>query len=846
MAGLPRGGVAGELPTFRPAIREMCLITWRGRGRRRAAIRRGPGQAPCAVPFTGENPRSVVVETPFRGRRRLGHHRRRRRGLRARAGLCWTCCLDATPVSSRALVTTNDTTIPASPQIAASMGRLVTPLAGYVGCNEALAVIAGVPGARLGDLRSIPLRELGHRLVALRYVIANREQWLRYFVWETNLVRIDPDAPARVRAVAARIDKAMAELPGLEVQRRVKRMAPEELARRIVAGLERDDAPLDELVALTMDEPLRLRTCEALRQAAPRLIAEDPRAADVLYLATYNLRGLPATTVGEGALRYIIVADKGEMGVRAVREAISFGAIPVVLYSERDDDGALQVRLTEDAGGFCIGLAGSFRESYANFLQITERVLATYEERFGEDARAELARSALYPGYGPLAENAAAIAHFRRHGIVFIGPSQDTVLRAGDKRRFRLLAQSFDEESVTPGIVIDDEDPEAVLNAILAGYEAGRFAFPGRLKAANGGGGRGQAIVTAPSGLPGAVHKVFSEIEANGWDPGVMFEQNIPETIHLEVQVLRDRFGNTRHFGMRDCSEQRASQKIQEEAPPALLRAYPGLEEAICALAVRIADSVAYVGACTVELMFKAGRYYLLEMNTRIQVEHPVSEETHRIRTSRGYEPVDLVALQLHVAAGRAIEFSQDDVVCTHVGREFRINAEAWRPDVKDSRDGKRGLFLPNAGIFDRIDVPAAEDVLALLLAAGVEGITDLQVRFDCGFAVDDKLVNKDPTFGKLIVAVATDSEHHDDRFELLRLASIEVLRLVAIEGRQVTPDGKVVRGSVFETNVADHIRVLESDCLQAHARGEAPQRHVNWLIDALRAQAEIDANAKA
>ncbi|TPV96297.1 MAG: ATP-grasp domain-containing protein [Myxococcales bacterium FL481] len=735
-------------------------------------------------------------------------------------------------------MSSNDTHATPSPEIAAAMGRLVTPLAGYVGCNEALAVIAGIPGARLGDLRSLPLRELGHRLVALRYVIANREQWLRYFVWEPNIARVDADAPARVRALAARIDRAMTQLAELEVQRRVKRMAPEELAERIVAGLEDGDTPLDEIVALTIDEPLRLRTFERLRQSAARLVSEDPRAADVLYLATYDLRGLPATTVGEGALRYLIVADKGEMGVRAVREAAAFGATPVVLYSERDDDGALQVRLAEAAGGFSIALAGSFRESYANFLQVTERVLAAYEARFGEDARAELARSAIYPGYGPLAENAAAIAHFRRHGIVFVGPTQDTVLRAGDKRRFRLLAQSFDEQSVTPGIVIDHEDPEAVLDAVLAGYKAGRFAFPGRLKAANGGGGRGQAIVDAPSGVPAAVHKVLSEIEANGWDPGVMFEQNIADTIHLEVQVVRDRFGNTRHFGMRDCSEQRASQKIQEEAPPAILRDDPGLESSICQLAVRIADTVGYVGACTVELMFKDGRYYLLEMNTRIQVEHPVSEETHRIRTTRGDEPVDLVALQFHVAAGRPILFAQEDVVCTHVGREFRINAESWRPDVKDSRDGKCGLFLPNAGVFDRIEVPAAEDVLVALRAAGLAGIADLGVRFDCGFSEGDTLVNKDPTFGKLIVSVATTPEQHDRRFELLRLASIAVLREVAIEGRQVTPDGKIVRGSTFETNVSDHVRVLESECLRAHVTATgAPQRHVNWLVDALRAE---------
>ena len=147
-----------------------------------------------------------------------------------------------------------------------------------------------------------------------------------------------------------------------------------------------------------------------------------------------------------------------------------------------------------------------------------------------------------------------AIEHFRRSGIVFVGPMQDVVERAGDKRKFRLLAQSIDEQAVVPGIVIDENDPAAIVAAIRAGHKAGRFQFPGRLKAANGGGGRGQMVVPSEAGIEAAVGKVLGEITANGWDQGVMFEQNIAETVHLEVQVLRDRYGNTRHFGMRDCS----------------------------------------------------------------------------------------------------------------------------------------------------------------------------------------------------------------------------------------------------------------------------------------------------
>jgi acetyl/propionyl-CoA carboxylase alpha subunit len=716
------------------------------------------------------------------------------------------------------------------PQIERAMRALVKPGRSYVGCNEVLATLA-VPGTRLSELASLPLGELGHTLLALRYFIANGATWLQYFAWEPALRKLDEGAPAKVRELHERIE-----------QLRAARADAAEWRGRtlyeLAASLEKDRLLIDGvrlLLALQAAPELAAELRERLRREAPELHREAPRVADLIYLATFDPSRFPATTVGEAALRYVIVADKGEMGVRAVRETVALGLVPVVLHSAQDDANALQVRLANASGGFAISLTGSFRESYANPVQMARRVAECYAKRFGDDAPSELARSALYPGYGPLAENTAAIEHFRKSGIVFIGPMQDVVERAGDKRKFRLLAQSIDEQAVVPGIVIDDHDPDAIVAAIRAGYDAGRFQFPGRLKAANGGGGRGQMVVPTADAIEAAVKKVLGEIAANGWDHGVMFEQNIPETVHLEVQVLRDRYGNTRHFGMRDCTEQRASQKIQEEAPPALLRAYPGLTERICALAVRIADEVGYCGACTVELMFKNGHFYLLEMNTRIQVEHPVTEAAHRIRKDGALQPLNLVALQIAIANGAPLEFAQDDVVCTHVAREFRVNAESWRADVKDSRDGKLGLFLPNAGVFEIIELPRGEDVLAALQQRGVTGIRDLAVRFDCGFDVKDKLVNKDPTFGKLIVSVAAEESHEDQRYELLRLASIEVLERMRIEGQALKPDGSVIRGSRFHTNLTDHVRVLSSDFMRDHAQGPVLGRHVNWVVEALR-----------
>lgn len=716
----------------------------------------------------------------------------------------------------------------------------VAPSTGNIGCRAVLATAIGVPDARLLELASLPLGGAGHRLVALRYLIANARLWLTHFAWESPLTRAASDGPERLRELIARI-RGVEGTSSDESIRAFSELSWDALG----ALLEVEEGPSDDalrfLVAVQetpgFAEALRLR----LRRDAVALHETSPRTCDLVYLATYDLATLPATTVGEGALRYLIVADKGEMGVRAVRVGQAAGLFPVVLYSRRDDANALQVRLAKRAGGFAIPLEGDFRASYANPRQMTECLRAAYDARFGSGADAALARSALYPGYGPLAENGVAIQHFRRAGVVFVGPMQDVVERAGDKRKFRALAEAEDPAAVTPGIVLDSSDPQTIIARISEAHAARDFRFPGRLKAANGGGGRGQVVVQELSDLNAAVKTVLGEIRTNGWDPGVMFEQNIPDTLHLEVQILRDRYGNTRHFGMRDCSEQRASQKVQEEAPPALLRANPELEAHICGIAGRIADACGYVGACTVELMYKDGHFYLLEMNTRIQVEHPVTEEAHRIRRDESLGALDLVRLQLDIARGAPIPFDQRDVVCTHVARELRVNAESWRADVKDSRDGQRGLFFPNAGIFDTLEIPAGRDVLAALSARNVIGIAELIVRFDVGFEVGDRLVNKDPTFGKLIVSVAPERGYEDERYELLRLSCLAVLAQTRIQGRQLNAVGHITRGASFATNLADHRRILESDVMKAHACGPVAARHVNWVVKMLRAGPSAD-----
>ena len=726
-----------------------------------------------------------------------------------------------------------------------AMRRIVHPGSGHLASTNALAAALGLPGAALTELRSLPLGALGQRLLALRYFIENGDIWVQHFAWEAALTALDVTAPARVHALAKLVAQARAGVPVETVfERTLAERSLTEIAALAATIEDGATEAIDLCVGLSQYPACRARLRTRLRDEAPELCTSSPRTCDLVYLLSHELDRYPATTVGEGRLDYVIVADKGEMGVRATREAIALGACPVVLHSASDDAGALQVRIAAEAGGFAIPLEGTFRETYANPAQMVRCIERAYVERFGADAAEHLARSAVYPGYGPLAESTSAINLFRCGGVAFIGPMQDVVERAGDKREFRKLAQSIDEGAVTPGIVIDEVDAKTIVATIMAEHAAGSFAFPGRLKAANGGGGRGQVVVEGPNEIPSAVVRVLGEIGSNGWDPGMMFEQNISRTIHLEVQVVRDRFGNTRHFGMRDCSEQRASQKIQEEAPPAVLRDEPALEAHICEIAVRIADTVGYVGACTVELMFKDGHFYLLEMNTRIQVEHPVTEEAYRVRYGDELRPLNLVQLQYLVARGQPIPFEQAAIEKARVAREYRINAEAYRPDLKDPRDGGRGLFVPNAGIFDRIDVPDEASVLKALHESGVGGVRAVGIRFDTGFEVGDTLVNKDPTFGKLIVSVEVDPEHTDERYELLRLASIEVLGRLHIEGRQVMPNGKIVRGMKFENNVATHIYVLETECIRTHVRGVAPERHVNWVIDELRRDRALSGEA--
>ncbi|MGZ3460181.1 MAG: biotin carboxylase N-terminal domain-containing protein, partial [Archangium sp.] len=413
---------------------------------------------------------------------------------------------------------------------------LVHPGSGYVSPKQAFLVWLAYPGARLADLGTVVQGERGQRLLAMRYIIANGAIWQTRFVWKPALQALSGGeaAIATVEALLADIARLKAEL---SVDPRAHHawacdFVSQEAGRRLGEHLEEAET-LRFLVLMHVDEELRKHLSGLVRARAEELLHTAPAALDLLYLATTDLYTFPATTVSAGALKYIIVVDKGEMGVRAVRECIALGMTPVVCHSLQDDADALQVRLARAHGGFTVGLQGTFRETYANYVQITDKVTSAFQERFGKTWERELARAAVYPGYGPLAENASAIRHFRQHGLIFIGPMQDVVERAGDKRTFRSMVQQLDPRAVTPGITLEASDAKVIQERIEEAFRNGVFSFPGRLKAANGGGGRGQAVCQSLEALPAAISKVLGEIQTNGWDAGVMFEQNIPETIHL-------------------------------------------------------------------------------------------------------------------------------------------------------------------------------------------------------------------------------------------------------------------------------------------------------------------------
>lgn len=365
----------------------------------------------------------------------------------------------------------------------------------------------------------------------------------------------------------------------------------------------------------------------------------------------------------------VLIANRGEIAVRIIRACRELGISTVAVYSEADRE-ALHVTLADEA--YCIGPAAS-KDSYLNMTNLMSTATLV-----GADA--------IHPGYGFLAENADFAELCAACGITFIGPSPEAIVKMGDKT----TAKETMKEAGVPVVPGTDGLIEDVEEAAKTAKEIG---YPVIVKATAGGGGKGMRIVHTEEELIRAINLAQKEAEANFGNPGVYLEKFLVEPRHIEIQVLADNYGNVIHLGERDCSIQRRYQKLIEEAPSPALS--PKLRERMGEAAVAAAKSVNYSGAGTVEfLLDKEGNFYFMEMNTRIQVEHPVTELITGI---------DLVKEQIRVAAGEKLSVSQEDVRFDGWAIECRINAE--RPDKNFMPSpGTIQFYLPPGGMGVRVD----------------------------------------------------------------------------------------------------------------------------------------------
>lgn len=389
----------------------------------------------------------------------------------------------------------------------------------------------------------------------------------------------------------------------------------------------------------------------------------------------------------------ILVANRGEIALRVMRTARSLGVRTVAVYSEADAATA-HVAYADEA--FCIG-AAPVGQSYLR----GEAIIA---------AALECGADAIHPGYGFLSENADFAAAVVEAGLIFVGPSAEAINLMGNKAAAKRLMIKAGVPCV-PGYEDKDQSDARLL---AAGEEVG---FPLMVKAAAGGGGRGMRLVHDKNDLKSAIELARSEAE-NAFGSGeLILEKAIIKPRHVEIQVFADSFGHTVHFGERDCSVQRRHQKVIEEAPCPIMT--PELRAQMGQAAVDAARSINYCGAGTVEFLLDAGgRFYFLEMNTRLQVEHPVTEEV---------TGVDLVALQLRVAEGLPLGITQDQIALNGAAIEVRLYAEDpsngflpstgrvehWKPAILDG-------VRYDAGIISGQDVsPFYDPMLAKIIAYG-------------------------------------------------------------------------------------------------------------------------------
>ncbi len=387
----------------------------------------------------------------------------------------------------------------------------------------------------------------------------------------------------------------------------------------------------------------------------------------------------------------ILIANRGEIALRIIRACKEMGIETVAIFSE-GDRGSAYLELADEA--YCVGNARS-SDSYLRIEQIISAA---------EVSNAE----AIHPGYGFMAENAHFNEVCRDSNIDFIGPTPDAMQMLGDKNQARALARKADVPVVPGSAGLIENDDDALKTAREIGY-------PVLVKATAGGGGKGMRVAATEEDLLSSLEQAAQEAKAAFGNGGVYLEKFVELPRHVEVQVIADMHGNVVHLWERDCSTQRRHQKLIEESPAPTLP--PEVRKEICDAAVRMIKNANYYNAATVEFIVdKNNDFYFIEVNARIQVEHPVTEMVTGI---------DLIQQQIRVAAGEKLSFTQDEIECKGVSIECRINAE----DPANN-------FAPSPGLIESICMPGG-----------------LGVRFDthvhAGYTVPP---HYDSMVGKLIV----------------------------------------------------------------------------------------------
>ncbi|UWU47998.1 acetyl-CoA carboxylase, biotin carboxylase subunit [Limnospira platensis C1] len=365
----------------------------------------------------------------------------------------------------------------------------------------------------------------------------------------------------------------------------------------------------------------------------------------------------------------ILIANRGEIALRILRSCEEMGIATVAVHSTVDRH-ALHVQLADEA--VCIGEPSSSK-SYLNIPNIISAALTRNA-------------TAIHPGYGFLAENARFAEICADHDIAFIGPTPEAIRSMGDKSTAKETMQRFGVPTIpgSEGLVTNDKAAQKI---------AQKIGYPVIIKATAGGGGRGMRLVRSAEELPKLFSAAQGEAEAAFGNPGLYIEKFIECPRHIEFQILADGFGNVIHLGERDCSIQRRHQKLLEEAPSPALN--PELRRKMGEAAVKAATSINYTGAGTVEfLLDRHGKFYFMEMNTRIQVEHPVTEMITGL---------DLIAQQIRIAQGQKLHLTQDQIQLRGHAIECRINAEDPDRNFRP-HPGRISGYLPPGGNGVRID----------------------------------------------------------------------------------------------------------------------------------------------